>query len=86
MKKIKITISGGMPNENLSVCEHCCGCFKKGQVTQPSCPIEEQNGAYYFFVNVDGRLSERTIADKIYTICNEGQMVSINGIYLERFE
>ena len=83
MRNIKITISGGEPQENRNVCERCCGCFSKGQVAQPTDIIEEQNGACYFYVNVNGRLTDRAIADKIYTICNEGQMVSINGVYYE---
>lgn len=51
MRNIKITISGGEPQENRNVCEHCCGRFSKGQVAQPTDIIEEQNGACYFYVS-----------------------------------
>lgn len=83
MRNITITISGGSKKENRRVCERCCGQFSRGQIAQPSDPVAEQNGAYSFSVNVDGSLSNQEIADKIYPICSEGQMVSIDGTYYE---
>ena len=84
MRHIQVIISGGTPEQNREVCTRCCGFFRRGAVANSTEPVRDQNGAYFFYVDVDGRMGNNRIAQTIYTICNEGQMVTIDGNYYER--